>query len=81
MLDRFVADFLRSESKVTESNATEVLRRLLAGGVEPEREGYFPIPDGIFDEEDDGFAAWLSWGEYLRREFAIEQYALIRWRD
>jgi hypothetical protein len=39
-----------------------------------------PRPDGLFEGED-GLAAWLEWGEFLKREYAIEQFAFIEWGE
>lgn len=30
---------------------------------------------------DDGLEAWLRWGDYLKNEFQIEQFAIIRWEN
>jgi hypothetical protein len=31
--------------------------------------------------EGDGYSAWLEFGDYLSREYGIEQYAFINWMD
>lgn len=37
------------------------------------------LPDDFPRDVEDGLAAWLYWGNYLRKEHQIEQYALVRW--
>ncbi len=34
-----------------------------------------------FPQDQDGIQAWLSWGEHLKSDYQIEQFALMRWRD
>jgi hypothetical protein len=34
-----------------------------------------------FPTEQGGIEAWLQWGEYLKTNFQIEQFALMRWED
>lgn len=37
-----------------------------------------PIPEGIIETQD-GIQAWLAWGDFLKQEFDIQQFAFIRW--
>lgn len=36
-----------------------------------------------FDAIDSGdpIGSWLEWGDYLGREFGIDQFALVSWED
>ena len=46
------------------------------GRQEGNQESLLP-PD--INEKDGGLGSWLHWGEYLRSEYQIEQFALLRW--
>lgn len=35
----------------------------------------------LHKDEDNGIKEWLTFGDYLHREYNIEQYAFIQWRD
>jgi hypothetical protein len=34
-----------------------------------------------FPRDDDGVRSWLNFGEFLKTEFQIEQFALVRWKE
>lgn len=38
------------------------------------------LPEFAIDPEDP-LGAWFAWGDHLRKEYAIEQYAFMRWDD
>jgi hypothetical protein len=54
----------------------KILHELFAEIEEGERDSL--LPEEVLNIED-GFTAWLSWGSYLKAEFQIEQFALMRW--
>lgn len=55
--------------------AEQQLREIFSGN---ENDGGSLLPDGE-RTDGDGLGAWLQWGEYLRQEFQIEQFALAQW--
>ena len=69
--------FLSNDSGILVSDAQRVLQSLLTTEVGEEA---LPMTDRI-SENRDGIGAWLEWGDFLRREFEIEQFALIRWEE
>ena len=69
--------FLSNESIILSSDAQRVLQSFLTTDVAEEA---LPMPDRIFENRD-GMEAWLEWGDFLRQEFEIEQFALIRWEE
>lgn len=82
-LARFLKDVIGSplsgEGFISSENAQEILRELLS---ESEDEGSQPLSEiySSFGAED-GIASWLQWGDYLKTEHQIEQFALVRWAD
>lgn len=36
---------------------------------------------GFAIDPQDPLRAWFAWGDHLRKEYAIEQYAFMRWDD
>lgn len=56
--------------------AGQQLRSLFA---DPEIEGESPLLPETWPDNGDGLAAWLHWGDYLRKEFQIEQFAFMQW--
>lgn len=69
--------FLSNDSVILVSDAQRALQRLLTAEIGEES---LPMPNQIFENQD-GIGAWLDWGDFLRQEFGIEQYALIRWEE
>ncbi|WP_177191653.1 hypothetical protein [Nitrosospira sp. Nsp14] len=58
------------------NDAGRRLRELFAA--EDNAENGFLLPESM-RANDNGLEAWLYWGDYLRQEFGIEQFALVRW--
>jgi hypothetical protein len=69
--------FLSNDSVILVEGAQRAIQTLLSSEVGEEG---LPRPDGILENQD-GIGAWLEWGDFLRREFEIEQFALIRWEE
>lgn len=40
-----------------------------------------PLIPPEFSDAEDGIEKWLKWGDYLKHQFQIEQFALIRWDE
>jgi len=59
--------------------AVGMLRELFSGG-EGDDEGALLPADFPLNVED-GIASWMHWGDYLKTEHQIEQFALVRWDD
>lgn len=80
---RTLADWMKAlvpsdnQQMISREAALPKLHQLFATG-KPGDE--FPMPEQL-RRIDDGIAAWLSWGQYLKENFSIEQYAFIRWRE
>lgn len=69
--------FLSNDTVIRTEDAQRVLQTLLTSEVDEE---VLPSPDRIFENQE-GITGWLTWGDFLQREFGIEQYALIRWEE
>jgi len=70
-------DFFEEESIVTPNSALENLKRLF-GSTESEE----PIVPDLHElDPEEPIGNWLFCGEMLRREYGIEQYAFISWKD
>jgi hypothetical protein len=65
---------LSRDSLVTRDGASQKLMALISADVEDAIDSGFRFsqPAGT-----DGFGGWLEWGEYLHREYSIEQYACV----
>jgi hypothetical protein len=70
-------DFLGDEGKVTPDTAFHELMNL-TGATDSDE----PIvPEMPTFSSDDPIGSWLFWGDMLRRDYYIEQYAFIGWDD
>ncbi|EPG3432136.1 hypothetical protein N0807_27220 [Pseudomonas aeruginosa] len=67
------------EGFISPERAQEMLRELFSGA-EGEDRGSL-LPDDFPQNAEDGIASWLHWGDYLKTEHQIEQFALVRWAD
>lgn len=76
-LNSIAQDFLRPDGKITQDTAFQRLSVLL--GVYDRDRSIFPFAPEM--NPDDPIGSWLFWGDILRRDFGIEQYAFIRWND
>lgn len=66
-------EFASDDRLVRPENAFDHLKRLLKKDT-----ARLQFPDELFQGQD-GIAAWLAWGDYLRHEYDIEQFAFVRW--
>lgn len=48
---------------------------------ERDNDGEPPLLPDDWPRNEDGLAAWLHWGDYLRQEFQIEQFAFMDWEE
>lgn len=67
------------EGFISPERAQGMLRELFSGA-EGEDRGSL-LPDDFPQNAEDGIASWLRWGDYLKTEHQIEQFALVRWAD
>lgn len=75
LLKRTLNEFLSEGGQIKRENANEVLRSLVIGDATDE-----PVAPGKPDiTSEDPIANWLSWGDFLKSEFDIEQYAFVQW--
>jgi len=64
---------------IAPERAREILREIFSGAEDEDRGDL--LPDELPNEAEDGIAGWLHWGDYLKTEHQIEQFALVRWVD
>jgi|SRR6218665_336972 len=64
---------------ISPERAQEMLREIFSSA-EGEDHGNL-LPDDFPQNTEDGIASWLHWGDYLKTEYQIEQFALVRWAD
>ncbi len=70
--------FLDGGEKIQPQQANEELRQLIDTTKADQSDG-LPI---IFETVgDDPIGNWRVWGDYLRLQYGIDQYALVSWRD
>lgn len=67
------------EGFISPERAQGMLREIFSGA-EGEDHGDL-LPDEFPQNAGDGIAGWLHWGDYLKIEHQIEQFALVRWAD
>jgi hypothetical protein len=85
--NRSLADFLTGvvgnprsdEGFISPERAQRMLRELFSGAEGEDRSDL--LPDDFPQIAEDGIASWLHWGDYLKTEHQIEQFALVRWAD
>jgi hypothetical protein len=70
--------FLDGAEKIQPQQANEELRTLMNDALGDGSEALRPITEM---DADDPIGNWFAWGDYLRLQFGIDQYALVRWRD
>ncbi|MAZ32304.1 MAG: hypothetical protein CMO06_04040 [Thalassospira sp.] len=76
-LKKIAYDFLGENGKIAPDNAYQALRKLTDLGEEEES----ILPEIPPFSPDDPIGSWLSWGELLRQQYDIEQYAFVSWDD
>ena len=76
-LNNVSLDFLNGGKKVLFDDADKVLSELISEvfGDEGAKAPYFGSLGG------GPIGRWFAWGDYLRNEYQIEQFALVRWQD
>jgi hypothetical protein len=82
-----LADFLKGvvgntqsdEGFISPDRAQGMLREFFSGAAGEDRSAL--LPDDFPQNTEDGIASWLHWGDYLKTEHQIEQFALVRWAD
>lgn len=85
--NRSLADFLTDvvgspqsdEGFISPERAQGMLRELFSGVAG--EDGSDLLPDDFPRNAENGIASWLHWGDYLKTEHQIEQFALVRWAD
>jgi hypothetical protein len=70
--------FLDGGEKIQPQQANEELKLLMSDTMGDQSERLRPA---IGIDEDDPIGSWFAWGDYLRMQFGIDQYALVSWRD
>ncbi len=70
--------FLGPRGKITPDTAYQELIELINNMEDSEEEH---LPDVPSISRDDPIGSWLSWGDMLHRDYDIEQYAFIRWKE
>ncbi|NTI46121.1 hypothetical protein [Rhizobium rhizogenes] len=79
-LDTFLAKllngFLEGGEKIQFAQANQELRNLIAHVDDSQLQ---LLPDDAVS--GDPIGNWMAWGDYLRKEHGIEQFALVRWDD
>lgn len=70
--------FLDDGEKIQQQQANEELRLLMKDAIGDSSEAHGPA---IEMDADDPIRNWFAWGDYLRLQFGIDQYALVRWGD
>lgn len=82
-LGRFLKDVVGSpqsdEGFISSEDAHRVLFELFFEGERQDFRG--SLPEDFQRDSEDGIASWLQWGNYLKAEHQIEQFALVRWAD
>ena len=69
-LERLSTGFLNGGEKLTPDGSDQMLSELISTTIPTFR------PEG-----EDPIGRWFSWGDHLRGEYEIEQFALVRWED
>ncbi len=70
--------FLDGGEKIQPQRANEELRLLIHAAELTQPDG---LPATFDIPEDDPIGNWFAWGDYLRLQHGIDQYALVSWRD
>ncbi len=76
-LDKVSDGFLDDGEKLSPDASDQMLGELVAG-VYGDQEIAAPT---FRSEGEDPLGRWFSWGDHLRGEYEIEQFAFVRWED
>lgn len=72
------SDFLDGGEKIRPQQANQELNDLISAAL---ADRLSPTPSDFVINADDPIGNWFAWGDYLRTNFGIEQYAFVRWMD
>lgn len=76
-LKQLSQDFLGDGPKISLGTAYQDLRAL----IETTIEGDAPAGLSEIQPDRDPIENWIIWGEFLRLEYEIEQYAFVMWDE
>lgn len=76
-LENLAQDFFKDQKKLTPEMSYEILQDLCSI-VDPESP---TLEKELELDGEDPIGSWLFFGDYLRREYNIEQFAFISWED
>ncbi len=76
-LGKISTGFLDRGDKLSPDSSDQVLNELIADVYEDQETA---VPT-FFAEGEDPIGRWFSWGDHLRSEYEIEQFALVRWKN
>ena len=83
-LNRIAEKFLDSDEEITPDTAFGRLSDLIEIHEDfPSVDGSegTPLAEGLALDREDPIGNWLSWGDLLRSEYGIEQFALVAWTE
>ena len=76
-LGKVSAGFLDGGEKLSPDRSDQILGELIAD-VYGDQE---TAATTFRTEGEDPIGRWFSWGDHLRSEYEIDQFALVRWED
>jgi hypothetical protein len=76
-LEKVSDGFLEGGEKINPDEPSRILNELIGEVYGDQEKGLQPRDFG----GDDPLGRWFAWGDHLRTEYAIEQFALVRWKD
>lgn len=76
-LTSVVGSLKSDEDFITSDSARGLLREIFSGWDGADRGPL--LPDNFPINTEDWLASWLHWGDYLKTEHQIQQFALVRW--
>jgi hypothetical protein len=74
-----VGNLQSDEGFISPDRAQSILLELFSGAA-GEDSGDL-LPDDFPQNAENGIESWLHWGDHLKTEHRIEQFALVRWAD
>ena len=76
-LGKISAGFLDGGEKLSPDRSDQMLSELIADVYGDQEK----VAATFRTEGEDPIGRWFSWGDHLRSEYEIEQFALVRWED
>ncbi len=76
-LDKVSAGFLDGGEKLSPDGSDQLLNELIADVNGDQKEA----AQAFRPEGEDPIGRWFDWGDHLRNEYEIEQFAVVRWED